>query len=129
MKCSNTPLLYNTLPLPHILYCKTKVCYATFTIPFNKNVFRLYISVCNSWFSFCPKYLRVEVTEATCYGEAKPDHGVVVEGGLLEVIMEGAQWMVVGDEQHLCHGACSFDICGYVTYRRKNMLQENTGHC
>ena len=57
----------------------------------------------------------MEVTKSACYGEADADHGVVVEVGLLEVIIEGAEWVVICDEQHLCHGTCPFDICSYVT--------------
>lgn len=72
-----------TIPLPHILDSKTKVCYAAFTISFNKNIFRLDVSVRYSRLSFRPKYLCVEVTQTTRYGETEPDHGVIVESGLL----------------------------------------------
>lgn len=64
----------------------------------------------------------MEVTDAACYREAHADHGVVVECGVLQTVIEGAQRMIVSNEQHLCHGTCPFDVSSNVTCGRKDML-------
>lgn len=75
--------------------------------------------MCYCWLSFSPKYFCVEVAEATSYRVTHADHGVVVECSLLQVVVKGAQWVIVSDEQHLCHRARPFDVSSNVTYRRK----------
>lgn len=112
----------DTKGLPDILHSETKVSYATLPIFLHQYIFGFDVSVGNGWLSLGPKDFSVEMTEATRCGVADTDHGVVIEGGLLEVVMEGALGVVVCDEQHLSQRTRPLDVSCDVTWRRKSRV-------
>lgn len=56
----------------------------------------------NGWLPLAAKYLSVEVEDAVDDGKGYSDEAPVVKGVSCEVVMQGASWMVVGDEPELC---------------------------
>ena len=67
----------------------------------------------NGWLSFRAKYLGVKVGETLGCSQCKPDCRLVVEYVGLQVVVEAAQVVVVGDEEHLGPPPCPLDVGGY----------------
>lgn len=52
----------------------------------------------------CAEYLSVQMDDAVEHGNAEFHHLVVREGGAVEVVVEGAELVVVSDEPQLSAG-------------------------
>ena len=92
---------------------ESKVCNCATAVSFHQDVLRFDVSMSNGWLSFRAKYLCVKVGETLGRGQCKPHCRLVVEYVGLQVVVEAAQVVVVGDEEHLCPPPCPLDVGGY----------------
>lgn len=65
----------------------------------------------DGWLALRPVDLSVQVAEARHGGVGQLEQRFDVQSVGLEVVVQGAIFMVVCDQVELRPGACSFDIC------------------
>lgn len=100
---------------PDKLDCQAQVSDAAGPVSFHQDVFALQVSVSDGRFALGTEDLGVEVTETRHRGVGQPQHGFVVQRGGFEVVVQGAVFVVVGDQVELGPGAGAFNVSGYET--------------
>lgn len=111
---------------PDKLDRQSEVGYTAGPISFHQYVLTLQIPVSNGRFALGAKDLGVEVTKAGQRGVGQPQHGLVVQSGWFQVVVQRAIFMVVRDQVELGPGASSFNICRDETYEWRQSKELNS---
>lgn len=86
---------------PDELDSQAQVCDAARPVPLHQDVLALEVSVGDGRLPLRAEDLGVKVAEARDGGVGQPQHGSVVQGAGLEVVVQGAVLMAVGDQVQL----------------------------
>merc|ERR1719219_1575582 len=82
--------------------CETEICDDTSSIPSHEHILRLDVSVSNSWLALRPKDLSVKVDKAGDCAHEDPQGLRLRQRHPVEVVIETAKWVIVGDKPQLC---------------------------
>ena len=86
----------------------------------DQDVLALEVSVGDGGLSLRAVDLRVQVAEAAGGRVGEPQQRLRVQRGQLQVVVQRAVFVVVGDEEELREGACTFDVCCYEACRTRS---------
>ena len=107
-KTTTKPL--ENLIVPVELDGEAEVGDAAGAVLLDQDVLALQVSVGDGWFALRAVNLGVQVTEATGRRERQPQQRLRVQRGQLQVVVQRAVLVVVGDEKELCEGTGAFNV-------------------
>lgn len=82
-------------------------------VALHQYVLTLQVPVSDGRLALGTEDLGVEVAEARHRGVSQSQHGLVVQRGGFEVVVQGAVFVAVGDQVELGPGAGAFNVSGY----------------
>lgn len=95
---------------PDELDCQAQVGDAARPVSLHQDVLALQVAVGDGRLPLRAEDLGVEVAETRDGGVGQPQHGSVVQGAGLEVVVQGAVFMAVSDQVKLRPGARALDV-------------------
>lgn len=102
---------------PDELDGQAEVSDAAGAVPLHQDVFALQVSVGDGRFALRAEDLRVKVAEAGDGWVGQSQHGPAVQGGALQIVVQRAVLVVVGDEVELSPRARAFNVGRYKPWR------------
>lgn len=100
---------------PNEFNCQPEVSYTARPISFHQYVLALQVPVGDGRLALGAEDLCVQVAEARHWGVSQPQHGLIVQSGGFEVVVQRAIFVAVSDQVELGPGASSFNVSSYET--------------
>lgn len=100
---------------PNEFNCQPEVGYTARPVSFHQDVLALQVPVGDGRLALGAEDLCVQVAEARHRGVSQPQHGLIVQSGGFEVVVQRAIFVAVSDQVELGPGAGSFNVSSYET--------------
>lgn len=100
---------------PNEFNCQPEVGYTARSVPFHQDVLALQVPVGDGRLALGAEDLCVQVAKAWHGGVSQPQHGLIVQSGGFEVVVQRAIFVAVSDQVELGPGAGSFNVSSYET--------------
>lgn len=108
--CAGVPVVFNS---------QTQISDAASAVLLDEDVLALQVSVSDGWFALRTIDLSMEVAQTTCCRVGQLQQSLSVQGGELQVVVQRAVLMVVGDEEELREGSGALNVSCNKTWRKQ----------